>query len=385
MRIDIRSITVLGWMLASVAAPIQSQPAFADRVDELIVSYSEQNLFSGAVLVARGDSVFKKGYGLANHSWEIPNTPETRFQIASLTKSFTALLVMQLAESGDLSVNDPLFVYLPDFPADYAADISIKHLLTHTSGIPDFTHFDDWPDTTSRIDTRPGRFVRHIAARELEFEPGSQFSYSNSNYFLLGVIIERVTGRSYGRALQEQILGPGRLDNTGYRYDRMIVEQMAEGYERLPNGVYERAPFQSPSTAYSAGGMFSTVEDLYRWDRLLYTDRLLNPAGRDRMFTAGRQHYGYGWVIGTVYPNRAALFFKSPFDFENIGRTGIGRRYRTIWHWGSNPGFNALLVRVPAQQWTIIILENQSLLGDPEGTRIYEMAGAIYEMLDDNF
>lgn len=384
MRVFI--FTLFCWLLVAVCEPARSQPQLAinDQIDRMAISYADQNFFSGSLLVADDGEVFKKGYGIANQAWEIPNTPQTRFQIASLTKPFTSLLILQMAEDGILSIDDPLFIHLPDFPADYGADITINHLLTHTSGIPNFTDFEDWPDSTSRIETRATEFVKQIAKKELEFDPGTRFSYSNSNYYLLGVIIEKITAKSYGRVLQEQILEPGRLNNSGYRFDRMVVEKMASGYERLTNGIYEKAPFQSPSTAYSASGMYSTVEDLYRWDQLLYTDRLLSERYREEMFTPRRNNYGYGWVIGEIYPDEAGQFFKSPFNYGFVNRMGADNRYRTIWNWGSNPGFNSLLVRIPEERWTIIILENQSLMGDPEGTRIFDMAGEIFQMLDEN-
>lgn len=365
-------------------APVKSQPTYFDRIDILIASYAEQGLFSGSVLVANNGEVFKKGYGLADRPWNIPNAPQTRFQIASLTKQFTAMLILQLAEQGDLSLNDPISFYLPDYPAAYGADVSIKHLLSHTSGIPSYTAFKNWPDTTSRLDTRPPEFIEYIAARELQFRPGTRFSYSNSNYYLLGIIIEKITAKSYGRVLQEQILDPAYLTNTGYRFNRMIVESMAEGYERLPTGLYEKASYQSPSTAYSVNGIYSTVEDLYKWDQLLYADRLLTQPYREQMFTAQVNNYGYGWIIGSIYADEAKQFFKSPFNYGFMDRLTYQQKYGVNWHWGSNPGFNSLLIRVPGQRWTIIILENQKLLGDPEGTKIFDIAGAIFTILDEN-
>ncbi|MDX1617635.1 MAG: serine hydrolase domain-containing protein [Balneolaceae bacterium] len=382
MRIFILTLCIS--LPAALFTPARSQSDLEVQIDELVTSYTDLGLFSGSVLVADEGEVFKQGYGLANHSWEIENTPGTRFQIASLTKSFTAVLILQMAESGLLNLEAPLTIYLPDYPADYGADITIRQLLAHTSGIPDYTGFSEWADSTSRIETRPSVFLEHIAGRPLEFEPGTRFGYSNSNYYLLGIVIENVTSKTYGRVLQEQILVPGRLENTGYLFDRMVVDQMASGYERVANGVYEKAPYQSPSTAYSAGGIYSTVEDLYRWDQLLYTDRLLTGASRNRMFSERRSNYGYGWVVGDIYPNDAGKFFKSPFNFGFVERRSGKGNYRTIWHWGSNPGYNALLVRVPENRWTIVILENQSLLGDPEGTRIYDIAGEIYELLDES-
>lgn len=364
----------------SVCLPVSAQPNISSQIDSLLTSYEERDLFSGTVLVARGGEVFSGGYGIANRSWDIPNSPETRFQIASLTKPFTAILILQLMEQGSLSLDDPLFVYLPDFPAEYGADVTIRNLLNHTSGIPNYTNFTSWSDTTSRVDLKPADFLELVASKELLFEPGTDFRYSNSNYYVLGLVIETVTGMSYSRVLEDQILGPGRLENTGYQFNRMVVDQMAEGYERLSSGFYEKAPYQSPSTAYAAGGIYSVVHDLYEWDQLLYGDRLLTETSRTEMLTPGRGNYGYGWVIGDVYTDEVTSFLKAPFNFTSTSRPDQ-QSYHMMWHWGSNPGFNALLLRVPDQRWTIIILENQELIGDPEGTKIYDIAAEIFSLL----
>ncbi|MDR8392470.1 beta-lactamase family protein [Aliifodinibius sp. S!AR15-10] len=375
-----RTLVLLIVLTLFVCLQLPAQPTDFGKVDSLVGSYADQELFSGAVLVARDGEVYSNGYGMANRSWSISNSADTRFQVASLTKSFTAILVLQLVDQGSISLNDPLSMYLPDYPAQYAADVTVRHLLSHTSGIPSYTNFESWPDTTSRVDVRPANFVNVIAQRELLFPPGTDFSYSNSNYFLLGIIIEKITGMSYGRVLQDRILEPAQMENTGYQFNRMVVERMAEGYERLSNGFYEKAPFQSPSTAYAAGGIYSVVNDLYRWVQLLYADKLLPEDIRNEMMTPGDGNYGYGWVVGGAYPDEVTDFFKAPFTFSSNPQPNE-QSYRLVWHWGSNPGFNSLLVRVPGPQWTIIILENQHLMGDPEGTKIYDIAGEIFELL----
>jgi CubicO group peptidase (beta-lactamase class C family) len=185
---------------------------------------------------------------------------------------------------------------------------------------------------------------------------------------------------SYGRVLQDRILEPAQMENTGYQFNRMVVERLAEGYERLSNGYYEKAPFQSPSTAYASGGIYSVVDDLYRWVQLLYAGKLLPEEIRNEMMTPGKGNYGYGWVVGEAYPDEVVEFLKTPFTFSSNPQPNE-QSYQLVWHWGSNPGFNSLLVRVPGPQWTIIILENQQLMGAPEGTKIYDIAGEIFELL----
>lgn len=376
----IRVLLISVLLVTTLGGSAAAQSTLFDQADSLLSIYEEKNLFSGSVLLAREGEVFTDGYGLANRSWEIPNTADTRFQLASLTKPFTATLVLQLAERGNLSLNDPISAYLSDYPSGYAADVTIHELLNHTSGIPNYTDFAAWSDTTSRVDWQPQDFVQIIAERGLEFQPGTRFRYSNSNYYLLGMIIENVTGMSYSRVLQNQITRPGRLERTGYLFNRMVVPRMAEGYERLSNGYYEKAPYHSPSTSYAAGGIFSVVEDLYRWEQLYYNDRLLSEESRTSMMSAGRGNYGYGWVVGASYPDEVTQFLKNPFTFSSNSRPDR-QPYQIQWHWGSNPGFNSLLLRVPGEQWTIIILENQQLAGDPEGTNIFDIAGQLFQLL----
>lgn len=378
-----RKCLVIILLLCCGVRPAEGQPTFFDQIDVLVDSYAEQDLFSGSVLVARDGEVYSNGYGMANRSWNQPNTADTRFRVASLTKPFTATLILQLVEQGTLSLNDPLYVHLPEYPAEYGADVTIHHLLNHTSGIPSYTNFTGWADTTSRIEVNPGSFLAHIGSKPLAFEPGTSFQYSNSNYYLLGVIIEKATGMSYSRILEEQILKPGRLTNTGYLFNHMVVDRLAEGYDRLSNGYYEKAPYQSPSTAYAAGGIYSDVNDLYNFSILMNTDRLLGEEYRSRMMTAREHNYGYGWVIGNIRVDDASRFLKSPFTFKTEPTTGSGI-YRLLWHWGSNPGYHTLLIHVPEQQWTIVILENQNLVGDPEGTKIFDIAAGILQRLHKN-
>lgn len=369
-------------MLTLTAVPqVSGQSLPATAIDSLMRTYSGDGLFSGSILVSDGQQVFSQGYGLANRSWEITNRADTRYEIASLTKPFTALLVLQIVDEGRLLLKDPLSRYLPEYDHPSAGSITIRQLLTHTSGIPNFTEFEGWQEQLSRMEFRPTGFVSRIAEEELDFEPGSRFSYSNSNYFMLGLIIEKVTGRSYGRVLQEQIVDSAGLGDTGYRFNRLVIDQMATGYERLPNGVFERAPYQNPTTGYAASGIYSTVEDLYRFEQLLYGNQLIPEVYRNMMMSRQEGSYGFGWVISYMSPGEAVDIFSNPFDNRNRPASTNGNRYRVQWHWGNNPGFNSLLIRFPDRHWSIIILENQTLLGDPEGTRINQIAAQVFGML----
>ena len=188
----------------------------AKQIDDLMRRYVDNGQFNGTVLVAEnGKVIFKKGYGLANMEWDTPNEPDTKFRLGSLTKQFTSMLIMQLVEQGKLKLEGKITDYLTDYPKAAGDKITIHHLLTHTSGIPNYTNLPAFK-TFNRNRYKPADFLKQFSDLPLEFEPGSAFAYSNSGYFLLGAIIEKVTGKTYEKVLQENIFTPLQMNNTGY-------------------------------------------------------------------------------------------------------------------------------------------------------------------------
>ncbi len=310
-------------------APIVELPA----ADAYLAAETAAGRFSGAVLVAQqGRILLEKGYGLADREGGIPNTPQTRFHIASLTKQFTAMEILQLQERGMLQVTDRIASFLPDSPPTWR-DITIEHLLTHTSGLVDYFTLPEVDALLTRSVT-PGEIVDLFRNRPLLFTAGSSCSYSNSGYVILGQIIEQASGESYANGIQRNILAPLGMANTTYGPSDLLGT-CAVGYET----AWRRAPNADLSLGYAAGGLCSTVEDLYRWDQALYTTQLCSQASLDAMFsphfmvteTVG---YGYGWVI------------------RNIS----GRR--RIAHSGLLYGYSSIIARFPAERVTIIILSN---------------------------
>ncbi|MBC6988846.1 serine hydrolase [Hymenobacter sp. BT491] len=295
--------------------------------------------FSGAVLVAeKGKVIFSKGYGLANREWNLPNTPDTKFRIGSLTKQFTSMLVMQLVEKGQLRLDGHISDYLPDYPKVTGDNITLHHLLTHTSGIPSYTGLPRFVAETSIRPTTPTAFWSTFANLPLEFEPGSKFHYSNSGYFLLGAIIEKVTGKSYAQVLQENILRPLHMDNSGYDLPGTVLVKRAAGYQKTPAG-FENAPYLDMTVPYAAGSLYSTVEDLYKWDRALDSDQLLSAASKALMFKPFLNNYGYAWMTA---------------------RGVLGKDTLTlVEHNGGINGFGSLLTRIPQDQSLIVVLDNQ--------------------------
>ena len=258
------------------------------------------NGFSGTILLARkGAPIVARGYGPANAEWSIPNTPRTKFRLGSITKQFTSMAVMQLQQQGKLKVQDPICQYLTPCP-DAWKPITIHHLLTHTSGIPSYTNSPSYM-TTMMVPKTVDQMVAGFRDLPLEFEPGAQFKYNNSGYFLLGVLLEKVTGQPYERVLGDQIFTPLGMQDSGYDSPTRILPLRASGYSRQ-GSESTNAPYLDMVQPFAAGALYSTVEDLLKWDQALYTDKLLPSAARTEMFTPFKGNYAYGWQVPTPSP-----------------------------------------------------------------------------------
>ncbi|MEM9664833.1 MAG: serine hydrolase [Bacteroidota bacterium] len=288
--------------------------------------------------MADGDEVlYASGFGEANRSWGTPNAPDTRFRIGSVTKQFTAALVLQLAEQGLVDLDAPIRHYLPDYPAPQGDRVTVHQLLSHTSGIPEHVGQPGFADLM-RDPVAPDSFLAVFSGRDLEFEPGRQFNYTNSGYYVLGVLIERLTGQSYAEALQARLLGPLGLTNSGYDNGATIVEQAARGYTRAGNG-YQHAPYFDPSVPYAAGMIYSTAHDLFRWTRALHAATPFEASETlDQMITPVLNDYAYGLGVSDLA----------------VG----GETVRAIGHDGSVPGFSAFVVYFPDEARTVVALDN---------------------------
>jgi D-alanyl-D-alanine carboxypeptidase len=305
----------------------------------LMADQSMHEQFSGAVLVAQdGRILFEQGYGLANREWDIPNRPDTRFRIASLTKQFTAAGILLLQERHRLSVRDKVSSYIADLPVAWRG-ITIHQLLTHTSGLPSYTETPQI-ERLNLLGATPRQLIGLVKDKPLQFPPGSKLVYCNTGYVLLGMIIEKVSGESYGDFLQKNIFGPLHLDDTGYDWPNRIVAKRATGYE-LQKDVWMTSPRVDVSIPFAAGGLYSTVDDLFHWSEGLLDDRLLSADSRKAMFTMypeavgyGSQHYGYGMVLT-----------------ERFGQT-------EWYHGGGVKGFATAIQIYPESKVCVVVLSN---------------------------
>jgi CubicO group peptidase (beta-lactamase class C family) len=340
----IRNSKTLGLVaaIAIVTATLATTAAHdkAKAIDALIASYNRADVFNGAALVgAGGRVVLSKGYGYADFEWKIPNAADTKFRLGSITKQFTATLIMQLAGEGKLSTQATLADSLPYYRKDTGAKITIHQLLNHTSGIPSYTGLPKFMAETSRDPYQVRDFVEKFCSGDLEFDPGSKWAYNNSGYFILGAIIEEITGKPYEQVLREKILVPLGMSATGYDLSGPILEKRARGYEMTPAGV-RNADYLDMSIPYAAGSLYSTVADLFVWDQALYGEKVLPKKLLDLMFTPGLSDYGYGWGIR-----------RRPFGPDNAERLVIS-------HGGGINGFNTLIVRVPEDRVVVVLLNN---------------------------
>lgn len=357
------STVFLGVFIVTGIFNVAYGQAKADKLDQLIGTYADYGKFNGSVLVAeKGKVIYKKGFGLADMEWDIRNQPDTKHRLGSITKQFTAMLIMQLVEQGKLKLDVPISTYLPDYPKKNGDIITIHHLLTHSSGIPNMTAFPGFVKNVMRNAYSPRQLVNTFADSTLQFEPGKKFAYSNSGYLVLGYIIEKVTAKSYEQVLRENILTPLKMNNTGYDHHENLLKNRASGYEK--NGRhYFNANFIDMSVPHAAGAMYSTVEDLYLWDQALYGSQLLREENMELLFKkhipSGGSYYGYGWGIGEIPLGNTA---------ERIG---------TISHGGGVNGFNTQITRIPSDKSFIVLLNNTG------GAPLNEMTNAIAAILYD--
>lgn len=359
----------LTWFIALVASSmflaqhalaqgtIASRPSPAQivaKADEYMLAAVEINHFSGVVLVARnGQPIINKGYGMANYELKVPNTPQTVFRLGSITKQFTSMATMILRERGKLDVNDSICKYLERCPAAWQP-VTIRHLLTHTSGIPSYTSFPGFFEKNSVEPYTSAGLVDLFRDKPLDFPPGEKFSYSNSGYHLLGLIIEKTSGKSYAEFLRENIFAPLGMNHTGYDDSRALVMNRANGYRWLGK-TFVNAAYLNMAIPYSAGALYSTTEDLLLWDQSLYTEKLVSRKTLDEIFTPYMElvpggGYAYGWGIGKKFGRQA-----------NEHNGGIN-------------GFSTDIVRFPSERVTVIVLNNNQ---DVNPDRIADALSAI--------
>ncbi len=325
--------TCLAASLITTARAQEVESTLRQQVEQYLKASESVYNFTGSAAIAKGGKIiYAGGFGMADFEAKRKNAPTTRFLIGSVTKQFTAAAILQMQEKGLLSVDDTLKKYFSDFPENIANTVTIRHLLTHTSGIANYTAstaFATWLKTNPSLDDQ----IAMIATLPPDFAPGERYQYSNSGYKLLEGIIVKISGMPWDQYMAKNILAPAGLSATGF--DLMQVEEdlRAVGYT-TPDSIRQRAEMWPPGVAGGAGALYSTTLDLIKWDEALRTKKLLSDASLAAMYTPNLDRYAFGWII------------------DSVGA------YERIWHDGQIAGFAAALVRIPSEELCIAVLSN---------------------------
>jgi len=326
------------------------------KLDTLVSAYTNQYKFNGVVFVAKGGNILlKKGYGYKDFAKKKLNDANGIFQLGSVTKQFTSTVILKLQEQGKLSVQDKLSKYIPDFPS--GNQVTIDNMLSHTSGIYNYTNDNRFLNNESLKHVEWSRLIALIESKPLGFKPGSKFEYSNSNYVILGHIIEKVTGKKYEDVVREFIFTPLQMTHSGFDFKDLTDTNKVVGYLVLDKSLQVVAPVVDSSASFAAGAMYSTVDDMYKWDRSLYNSPIINKASLQAAFKPHLSKYGYGWVIDTLNGKQ------------------------TIGHNGGIFGFTSDFLRIPQDDICIILLCNKgSDLGGITKGLVSVLYGLPYEL-----
>ncbi|MEC5143658.1 serine hydrolase domain-containing protein [Chitinophaga sp. 212800010-3] len=325
------------WLLSCTYTNAQTK--ITRQLDTLLSHAFTPNEPGIVALVAKdGQVIYEKAFGSANLELNVPLQPNMVFRVGSVTKQFTAAGILKLAEQGKLSLSDSLQQYIRDFPPK-GATITIRHLLTHTSGLKEYTAIEVPDPYIERHDFTAPAIIDHFKQAPLEFAPGSRYSYSNSNYVLLARIIEVITGDTYQHYITENVIKPAGLLQTGYAPEKTIVPLRVTGYTR-DNGFFQHCDYQAISLGYGCGDLLSTAGDLNRWNNALLAGKVLSPAMLKEAYSPYRLNdgsfssYGYGWIID-----------------ERDGR-------KCIHHEGQTSGFIASERYYPDEHLYVVVLTN---------------------------
>jgi CubicO group peptidase (beta-lactamase class C family) len=303
--------------------------AQSKQIDTLVRAYARVNRFNGAVLVARGNKImYENAFGLKNAAQQTNNDLNTLFRIYSVTKTFTSTLIFRLVEEKKLSLDDRLSRFYPSFPR--GGSITIQHLLTHTSGIYDYTHGNDMKDQSE------ASFISFLSSKPLDFSPGKGWSYSNSGYWLLGFIIQKVTGITYEEAVKRYIFQPCKMNHSGFDFKTLKNAHKATGYEVFLTNTKKEAEDIDPPGPYAAGAIYSTVGDLYKYYRAHQAFQLISRQSLYKAWTPDtiNNHYGFGWQLGDL-------------DGKKV-----------VSHSGGGPGFASNFLFIPQDSICVVLLTN---------------------------
>jgi CubicO group peptidase (beta-lactamase class C family) len=340
-------------LLVAVATNAYAQPA-KTKLDSLMNYYREEQGFNGVAFVSyKGETMLAGGYGYKDMAKKEKNDENTIFQMGSNTKQFTAEIILQLARQKKLDLKDKLTKYFPDYPR--GEKVTMENLLTHTSGIYNYTNDSAW---RAADPTRPLGRMELIAIfrdRPYSFEPGEKYEYSNSNYILLGYIIEEVTHRKYEAVVRENILKPCGMTHSGFDFTNLKDKNKATGYFSINKDKFETAPVADSTVSFAAGALYSTIGDMNKWHKALQSHKLLPKEWQDKAYVPFKKKYAYGWIIDTV------------------------KGHRIIGHGGGIHGFVSYEMRVEEDDVDIVLLQNNMAAHDANSPIAINILNCLYD------
>ncbi len=350
------AIVIVILLTANLITANAQVDSVSKKLDEYLLVANKENRFNGNALIAqRGKILLQKSYGYKNFAAHVLNDSNTIFQIGSVTKQFTATVILKLQEGGKLSVNNTLDKYFPQFK--YAGDITIENLLTHTSGIYNYTNDIDESDSAIVCNPVNKELALDIMFKhKLDFKPGTQFRYDNSGYYLLGLIIEKVTGKSYEENVREIIFKPLQMNHSLFDFKHSLDTNIATGYQTLNDSIQKEASaWRWDSTvSYAAGAIWSTTGDMYKWAQAIANKKILSAESWKAMLTPHLDKYGYGVYLDSLFGKQS------------------------ISHGGGIPGFIAYLSYYPAENVTIILLSNVGWFDESLNTINADLSAIIF-------
>lgn len=308
----------------------------SDKINNYVDKLTKDKKFSGVVLVAKKGSILtKKAVGMSNYELSAKNDADTKFSIGSMTNEFTAAAILQIEDKGFLSIDDAISKYMPNYPK--GDSITINQLLNHTSGIPNFTEFEDY-NSVARLNYPLQKIIDSFKYKPLEFVPGSKYKYSDSNYILLGYIIEKVTGKKYFEYIDENILKPLKMKDTGILENEKLIKGRAAGYDIDASGNIKNVLFQEPSKMYSSTGLYSNINDLYLWDRGLYQNKILSKKAQSKFIA--------------IEPGKSNNFC---WELDSIAG------HKVLFQDNSGKGYSGSIYRFTSDDAVIMVLSNTSM------------------------
>lgn len=334
------SLYILLFLLLNQISKAQNK---RDKLDEIMKSYHHFNMFDGSVLVAEnGKIIYKAAFGMANREWNIANTVDTKFMLGSVSKPITAMLMLLQVQKGLINLDKTIADYIPEYSKKNGSKISIRQLLSHTSGMPNYDIIKDFFSKISRQNFTRDEYIKLYMDSSMVFKPGTSYYYSSWGYFTLGYIMEKVTGKSYAQLMKDDIFDKLGMNNSGSYYHTQIVNKRASGYDYSLGG-YTSADFRDQSNTMGTGDLYSTVGDLFKLHLAITNNTIINKSLTNEMFTPGIRpwQYGFGWF------NQNFKYTPTDSVFAN-------------YHLGTTEGFLSFLIRIPSTNSLVVFLCNSA-------------------------